>query len=299
MLTVAGDIAATLRGLAEHAGTRPDHEPWIAELRAAEEAARAAEAPLLEAGDGPIKPTRVYGELRKRLARDAVVICDGGDFASYAGKYVEVFEPGCWLDTGPYGCLGNGMGYSIAARVARPEAQIVVAARRRCRRVQPDGRRLARSPWPAGRDGRRQQRDVGPGEAPDAGDLRLGRGLRPAARLPLRRGRAGARRRRGAGDRSGARSARPWTAASPPACRTSSTSSPIPPTSTRARPTSADRHPADLHPSVPAGRVPAAGMPRSRHSDQLGEIVTGPLTSPFSRRTASWPLWRVASTVPP
>jgi acetolactate synthase-1/2/3 large subunit len=124
VLTVVGDIAATLGGLAEH-GDRGDHDAWITELRAAEEAARAAEAPLLEAGDGPIKPTRVYGELRRRLARDAVVICDGGDFASYAGKYVEVFEPGCWLDTGPYGCLGNGLGYSIAARVARPDAQIV------------------------------------------------------------------------------------------------------------------------------------------------------------------------------
>ncbi len=67
----------------------------------------------------------MYGELRKRLARDSVVICDGGDFASYAGKYVEVFQPGGWLDTGPYGCLGNGLGYSMAARVARPDAQIV------------------------------------------------------------------------------------------------------------------------------------------------------------------------------
>jgi acetolactate synthase-1/2/3 large subunit len=123
--TVVGDIAATFRGLAGHGGERADHESWIAELDAAEEAARAGEVPLLAAGDGPIKPTRVYGELRRRLARDAVVICDGGDFASYAGKYVEVFEPGCWLDTGPYGCLGNGLGYSIAARVVRPDAQIV------------------------------------------------------------------------------------------------------------------------------------------------------------------------------
>ena len=73
------------------------------------------EQPLLAAGDDPIKPTRVYGELRRRLERDAVVICDGGDFVSYAGKYVEVYEPGCWLDTGPYGCLGNGLGYAIAA----------------------------------------------------------------------------------------------------------------------------------------------------------------------------------------
>jgi len=123
--TVAGDLAAVLRSLADHRGPRADREPWITELRAAEDAARTAEAPRLAATDDPIKPSRVYGELRRRLARDAVVICDGGDFASYAGKYVEVFEPGCWLDTGPYGCLGNGLGYSIAARVARPDAQVV------------------------------------------------------------------------------------------------------------------------------------------------------------------------------
>jgi acetolactate synthase-1/2/3 large subunit len=124
--TVAGDIAATLRGLAEYSGDRRDHTAWIAELRDAERAQAAAEIPLLAADDDPIKPSRVYGELRKRLARDAVVICDGGDFASYAGKYVEVRQPGGWLDTGPYGCLGNGLGYAIAARVVRPDSQIVV-----------------------------------------------------------------------------------------------------------------------------------------------------------------------------
>jgi thiamine pyrophosphate-dependent acetolactate synthase large subunit-like protein len=123
--TVAGDLAAVLRALADQPGPSADHEPWIGELRDAEGAARAAEVPLLAVDDDPIKPSRVYGELRRRLARDAVVICDGGDFASYAGKYVEVFEPGCWLDTGPYGCLGNGLGYAIAARVARPDAQVV------------------------------------------------------------------------------------------------------------------------------------------------------------------------------
>jgi acetolactate synthase-1/2/3 large subunit len=124
--TVVGDIATTLRGLVGFGGDRVDHSGWIAELRDAEQAAVEAEAPLLAAGDDPIKPTRVYGELRKRLERDAVVICDGGDFVSYAGKYVEVHQPGGWLDTGPYGCLGNGLGYAIAARVVRPGAQIVL-----------------------------------------------------------------------------------------------------------------------------------------------------------------------------
>jgi acetolactate synthase-1/2/3 large subunit len=125
VMTVAGDFRLTLRAVAEHVGRRVDHESWIAELTDAERAATAAEVDLLDADSDPIKPSRVYGELRRRLARDAVVICDGGDFASYAGKFVEVFEPGCWLDTGPYGCLGNGMGYAIAARVARPSSQVV------------------------------------------------------------------------------------------------------------------------------------------------------------------------------
>ena len=126
VLTVVGNITATLTGLADHAGDRVDHTDWIAELRDAESRAASGEVTLMEADGDPIKPSRIYGELRRRLERDAVVICDGGDFASYAGKFIEVFEPGCWLDTGPYGCLGNGLGYAIAARVVRPSSQVVL-----------------------------------------------------------------------------------------------------------------------------------------------------------------------------
>ncbi len=123
--TVAGDLVKILSGLAAYQGHHTDHESWVGELRSAEKAAVAKDRAWLATADAPIKPARIYGELSKRLARDAVVICDGGDFASYAGKFVEVFEPGCWLDTGPYGCLGNGPGYSIAARIARPSSQVV------------------------------------------------------------------------------------------------------------------------------------------------------------------------------
>lgn len=124
--TVVGDIAGVMRAVAEHRGDRVDHSAWIEELRSAESAAAEADEQMLTADNDPIKPARIYGELRRRLERDAVVICDGGDFASYAGKFIEVYEPGCWLDTGPYGCLGNGLGYSIAARLARPSSQVVL-----------------------------------------------------------------------------------------------------------------------------------------------------------------------------
>ena len=44
---------------------------------------------------------------------------DGGDFVSYAGRVIDSYQPGCWLDPGPFGCLGTGLGYAIAARIAR------------------------------------------------------------------------------------------------------------------------------------------------------------------------------------
>jgi acetolactate synthase-1/2/3 large subunit len=121
----AGDIAAIFEAMATHAGARRDHEAWISDLGDAERAARAAEDDQLAADTFPIHPARVYGELRTRLERDAVVVCDGGDFVSYAGKLVDSYQPGCWLDPGPLGCLGTGLGYSIAARVARPQSQVV------------------------------------------------------------------------------------------------------------------------------------------------------------------------------
>jgi acetolactate synthase-1/2/3 large subunit len=122
----AGDLGAMLTGLAEWSGPRADHEHWIARLRDAESAAAAEDEPLLAAATDPVKPTRIYGELRRVLDRDAVVVCDGGDFVSYAGKYIDSYQPGCWLDPGPYGCLGTSMGYATAARVVHPDRQVVV-----------------------------------------------------------------------------------------------------------------------------------------------------------------------------
>jgi acetolactate synthase-1/2/3 large subunit len=121
----AGDLRTTLGAFASYRGDRADHEPWLTTLRDAESAVAAGETQLLDADVDPIKPTRIYGELRKRLDRDAVVVCDGGDFVSYAGKYINTYQGGCWVDTGPYGCLGTGMGYSMAARLAAPDRQVV------------------------------------------------------------------------------------------------------------------------------------------------------------------------------
>jgi acetolactate synthase-1/2/3 large subunit len=122
----AGDLRSILGQIASHSGDRADHGEWVAELRQAEDAAKTRDADAMLADTDPIKPARVYGELRKVLAPDAVTIGDGGDFVSYAGKYLEPATPGSWLDPGPYGCLGTGLGYAMGARVTYPDRQICV-----------------------------------------------------------------------------------------------------------------------------------------------------------------------------
>jgi acetolactate synthase I/II/III large subunit len=107
-------------------GQRLASERWVQELRAAEAERREAERTELEDGRAPLHPMRLYAELGTVLERDAIVIGDGGDFVSYAGRVVDSFQPGCWLDPGPFGCLGTGPGYALAAKLAHPERQVVL-----------------------------------------------------------------------------------------------------------------------------------------------------------------------------
>ncbi|MGH9023339.1 MAG: thiamine pyrophosphate-dependent enzyme, partial [Acidimicrobiia bacterium] len=124
---VVGDLRLVLEALASACGSvATERRSWVARLRGDEVLKRAAEAGGLASEASPIKPPRIYGELAKRLDRDAIVIGDGGDFVSYAGKYVDTFTPGCFLDPGPYGCLGTGPGYALAARLAHPSRQVVL-----------------------------------------------------------------------------------------------------------------------------------------------------------------------------
>jgi acetolactate synthase-1/2/3 large subunit len=124
--SAAGELTAFFTGLAGSPAADPTAPDWLARLRDAVAAATEADRDLLASEASPIHPMRVYGELNRLLDDDAIVIGDGGDFVSYAGKYVEPRRPGGWLDPGPYGCLGTGLGYAIAARLARPRAQVAV-----------------------------------------------------------------------------------------------------------------------------------------------------------------------------
>jgi acetolactate synthase-1/2/3 large subunit len=118
-----GGMDATLRALT---GDGTSTSAWVAQLRSAETEKRAGEQAELDDDRAPLHPMRLYRELGEVLDRDAIIIGDGGDFVSYAGRVIDSYEPGCWLDPGPYGCLGSGPGYALAAKIARPDKQVVL-----------------------------------------------------------------------------------------------------------------------------------------------------------------------------
>jgi thiamine pyrophosphate-dependent acetolactate synthase large subunit-like protein len=124
-LDLVGDVAATLAAIGESVGRGPRRgEAWLEELRKVEAEKRAGEQEELNDSRSPLHPVRIYKELAEVLERDAIVIGDGGDFVSYAGRLVETYQPGCWMDPGPFGCLGAGPGQAIGAKLAHPERQV-------------------------------------------------------------------------------------------------------------------------------------------------------------------------------
>jgi acetolactate synthase-1/2/3 large subunit len=127
-----GALPATLGGLRAAARDSADGDvgrargQWLQSLRAVETEQRGGEREGMGDTRSPLHPVRLYAELLPLLERDAIIVGDGGDFVSFAGRLIDSFEPGCWLDPGPFGCLGSGPGYALAAKLAHPDRQIVL-----------------------------------------------------------------------------------------------------------------------------------------------------------------------------
>jgi acetolactate synthase-1/2/3 large subunit len=129
--TLIGALPATLNELGDVAGPvggahGAARAAWASSLHTIEHTRRGAERLEMADARAPLHPMRIYGELAGMLDRDAIVIGDGGDFVSYAGRVVDSFAPGCWVDPGPFGCLGSGPGYALAAKLAFPQRQVVL-----------------------------------------------------------------------------------------------------------------------------------------------------------------------------
>jgi len=97
--------------------------PWLAALRA-REAQRDAEIAAQAAAPGElINPLSFFLRLEDKMADDAVLVVDGGDFVATASYVVRPRAPLSWLDPGVFGTLGVGGGFATGAARARPGSE--------------------------------------------------------------------------------------------------------------------------------------------------------------------------------
>ena len=123
---VAGRLKAATAELATAMKGRAAGGSWAEALRETETAARKRDEMMTASESSPVHPARLIAEVDRFADRDAIIVGDGGDFVSFAGRLIERDAPGLWIDPGPFGCLGSGPGYAMAAKLARPDRQVIL-----------------------------------------------------------------------------------------------------------------------------------------------------------------------------
>ncbi|HEU4319343.1 MAG TPA: thiamine pyrophosphate-binding protein [Acidimicrobiia bacterium] len=105
---------------------RSDTPVWTKEIMEAE-AAKTAESESAAADDSsPVMPQRFAKEVADFFGTDSIVSVDGGDIVSTTARWLQVSTAGHVLDPGPFGTLGTGAPYAIAAKTVFPDKTVGV-----------------------------------------------------------------------------------------------------------------------------------------------------------------------------
>src|SRR5215467_15315264 len=125
---IAGDARAVLAQLVAAAEGRLAGRfgRWTAYLAELNEEKRLDAERGLATAQVPIHPLRLCREVRDFLDRDAVLVVDGQEILNYGRQSIPTYVPGHRLNSGPFGTMGVGLPFGLGAKVAKPEAQVVV-----------------------------------------------------------------------------------------------------------------------------------------------------------------------------
>jgi len=105
-----------------------DHSAWLKTLRAASHAFIEPELKLREAPSSPIHPIRLVAQIQKALGDDTVYVIDGGDTQYFGLVGFTSKEKAGVVATaaGLLGCLGTGIPFAMAAKLARPDKKVLL-----------------------------------------------------------------------------------------------------------------------------------------------------------------------------
>src|SRR5437016_421076 len=110
------------------AGLAARGEPWRHRVGETEREAQEALTAQAATDQAPISHYRWAAEIAAVVTPDTIVVGDGGDVVGCAAKFVPLTAPGQWLDPGPFGCLGVGPSFAIAAKLLHPDRRLLLIA---------------------------------------------------------------------------------------------------------------------------------------------------------------------------
>jgi acetolactate synthase-1/2/3 large subunit len=109
-------------------GTAARTEAWRARVAERERAGREQLLAHAVSDAVPISHYRWAAEIAKAVTPDTIVVGDGGDVVGCASRFVPLHRAGQWLDPGPFGCLGVGPPFAIAAKLLHPGQRVLLVA---------------------------------------------------------------------------------------------------------------------------------------------------------------------------
>ena len=124
---LVGDVGIIARQLAASLKDLPLHEPtaWLEKLRSVETAKRAKLDEGARSDLRPVHALRLAREIDRFVGEDTILVGDGGNIVASGSKVIRAPWPGSWLDPGRFGCLGMGLPFALAAKLARPEKRVL------------------------------------------------------------------------------------------------------------------------------------------------------------------------------
>jgi thiamine pyrophosphate-dependent acetolactate synthase large subunit-like protein len=126
---IAGDARAVLEQLtAEAAGKiRPNmYASWTGKLRTLDAEKGADQDKAMSSDELPMHPLRLCKEVRDFIRRDAILVVDGQEILNFGRQAIPTYTAGHRLNSGAFGTMGVGLPYGVGAKVAKPEAQVLV-----------------------------------------------------------------------------------------------------------------------------------------------------------------------------
>jgi thiamine pyrophosphate-dependent acetolactate synthase large subunit-like protein len=126
---IAGDARAVLEQLraeAEGKITPKRYAAWTGKLRTLDAEKGAEQDKAMSREETPIHPLRLCKEIRDFMRRDGILVVDGQEILNFGRQAIPTYVAGHRLNSGAFGTMGVGLPFGVGAKVAKPDAQVLV-----------------------------------------------------------------------------------------------------------------------------------------------------------------------------